>query len=304
MLKHAIESYLALRRAAGFDLRMTESLLRNFSCFAAERGETHVRTQTAIDWAACAPSPSQQDRRLKVVILFSRHICVEDNQHEVPPDGVFGKHPPQRRAPYIFSPDDICRLLAETSRLGPPRSLRPHTYGTLFALLACTGLRVSEALALRIEDVSEDGLVIRETKFRKSRLVPLHDTAVEAIDRYLEHRWCFGGADEHLFVSQRGRALPYQTVIATFLRVARAIGLRPEPGKPGPRLHDMRHTFAVRALEKCPKDRHRITRHILALSTYLGHARVADTYYYLHATPQLAADIVDACESFFFGGAR
>jgi integrase len=98
--------------------------------------------------------------------------------------------------------------------------------------------------------------------------------------------------------------LPYQTVIATFLRVARAIGLRPEPGKPGPRLHDMRHTFAVRALEKCPKDPRRITRHILALSTYLGHARVADTYYYLHATPQLAADIVDACESFFFGGAR
>jgi integrase len=303
MLTRAIDSYLALRRATGFNLAATERLLRNFARFATERGEGVVRAHTAIDWAALAPSPNQKDRRLKVVILFARHMRVEDGCHEVPPDGVFGKHLPQRRIPFILSLTDIQRLVTAASSLGPPGSLRPHTYSTLFALLAATGLRVSEALALCFQDLSADGLVVRETKFRKSRLVPLHDTAVEAMDRYLEHRRRFGGADDHLFVSSRGRALPYQTVVATFLRLVRAIGLRGDPGKPGPRIHDLRHGFAVRALESCSTDRDRVSRHMLALSTYLGHSKVAHTYWYLQATPQLLADIADAGESHFLGGA-
>lgn len=303
MLMQAIDAYLTLRRAAGFDLRNTERLLRNFARFAAAHGDTHVRTQTTIDWAARAPSPNQRDRRLKVVMLFARHSYVEDRRHEVPPDGVFGKQPPQRRQPFLYSPADMQRVITAASRLGPSGSWRPQVYSTLFALLATTGLRISEALALRVADVTADGLIIRQTKFRKSRLVPLHKTAVEALDGYLAQRRCWSGGDDHLFVSHRGGPLPYQTVNATFLRLTRTMGLRPGPGQPGPRLHDLRHTFAVRALERCPREPGAITRHMLALSTYLGHTHVAHTFWYLHATPQLLSDIAEACESFISGGA-
>jgi integrase len=301
MLMQSIDSYLALRRTMGFDLRATEKLLRNFARFATERGDDVIYAQTAIDWAAQAPSPNQQDRRLKVVILLARHLRAEDDRNEVPPEGVFGKHPPQRRIPFIFSPLDIRRLVTAASHLGPHGSMRPHTYSTLFGLLAVTGLRISEALALRLADMTEDGLLIHETKFRKSRLVPLHDTTVEALNHYLEHRRNFGGADDHLFLSSKGGALPYQTVNATFLQLVRSIGLRGGPGESGPRIHDLRHSMAVHSLESCPIDRDHVTRHMLALSTYLGHSEIAHTYWYLHATPQLLADIAAACESFMHG---
>ncbi len=303
MLMPAIDSYLALRRAMGFDLRASERLLRNYARFADERGVDRVCTRTVIDWAAQAPSPSQQARRLSVVTIFARHMSVEDDRHEVPPDGVFGKHAPQRRTPFIFSPADLQRLVTAASQLGPAGSLRPHTYSALFSLLAATGMRISEALALCFDDVTADGLVIRKTKFRKTRLVPLHATAVEGLEHYLKQRRRFGGADVHLFISSDGRALPYQTVNATYLHLSRSIGLRPGPGEPGPRIHDIRHTFAVRALESCPTSRDRITRHMLALSTYLGHAKIAHTYWYLQATPQLLVDIADACESLVHRGA-
>lgn len=178
-----------------------------------------------------------------------------------------------------------------------------QTYRTLFALLAATGLRVSEALGLRIIDVTDDGLVIREAKFRKKRLVPLHPTTRAAIGRYLAARRYWGGAEDHLFVSQHGGALPYQTVVATFLRLVRSVGLRGAPGQPGPRIHDLRHTFAVRALEQCPANPAAVTRHTLALSTYLGHGHVAATYWYLHATPRLLEAVADATEAFLGGGA-
>ena len=124
-------------------------------------------------------------------------------------------------------------------------------YSTLFGLLAATGMRISEALALRLDDVTADGLIIRQTKFQKSRLLPLHETTQRALDRYLSVRMRLGTLDHALLVSTPGKAPSYNTVVAVFLRLARSIGLRGKPGQPGPRIHDLRHTFAVRSLEQC-----------------------------------------------------
>ncbi len=219
MLINSVDSYLNLRQALGFDLRNTASLLRRFARFASTQGETHVRAATAIDWARRGPSPGARDRRLKTVIRFARHVQAEDDRHEIPPDGVFGHHR-QRRLPFIFTPADLSRLLEQARHLGPAGSLRPHTYYTLFALLSSTGLRVSEALALHLDDFTPDGLVIRKTKFRKSRLVPLHETVTAGIERYLERRLRLAGGDEHLFVSLRGRGLCYENVRGVFNSLA------------------------------------------------------------------------------------
>jgi integrase len=170
--------------------------------------------------------------------------------------------------------------------LQPAGSIRPLMYSTLFGLLAATGMRISEALAFRLKDVTADGLIIRQTKFQKSRLLPLHDTTRRALDEYLRARARLGTLDDALLILTTGKAPSYNTVAPVFLRLARLVGLRGEPGQPGPRIHDLRHTFAVRSLEQCRHDRETVARHILALSTYLGHAHVTDTYWYLHATPR------------------
>ena len=300
MLKQTLDAYLAVRHAVGYELRVPAILLRSFLRFAQDRGDSHVTNQTAFDWAAMAASKAQRQYRLKALIRFAKYAKANDARHEVPPDSFFGHHR-RRPPPFIFTPTDISRLLEAASRLGPTGSLRPHMYRTLFALLACTGLRISEALALRFDDIIPDGLLIRKTKFRKARLVCLHETAVDGLEDYLIRRRRVGGADDHVFISLRGQGINYYTVYKTFRSLVRALGLEPETGRPRPNIHSLRHTFAVRVLEACPQSRDRINRHMLALSTYLGHARVTDTYWYLEATPQLMADIADTYERFTKG---
>jgi integrase/recombinase XerD len=166
-----------------------ECLLQSLACFAAKRRETLIRMQTAIDWAALGPSVSQRDARLKEVCRFARHMRAEDHRHELPPENYFG-YRKRRPVPHIYSLSEINSLIEAALRLRPKGglALRPQTYATLLALLASTGLRVSEALGLLHTDVTADGLLIRETKFRKTRLVPLHDTAKIGLDRYLARR--------------------------------------------------------------------------------------------------------------------
>ena len=238
MMTPLLDNYLALRRATGFQLRVQEVHLRNYVKFATDRGDTLLRTQTALDWAALAPSASQRGNRLDVVRIFARYAKAEDSRHEVPPHGVYSS----RRMPYrpfIFNTDQIRQVLEYAAQLPPVGSLRPWTYCTLFSLLAVTGMRISEALALRFEDVTPEGLLIQKTKFQKSRLLPLHPSAQIGLDRYLQRRRCFGGFDDHVFISLRQKPLCYPTVVATFLQTVRAIGLHPGPGQRGPRLHDL-----------------------------------------------------------------
>lgn len=300
MIMKAVESYLAVRRAAGFELEVPEYLLRSFAHYASERGQTHICSQAVIEWASQAPSLGQRNHRLNTVIRFARHIQVEDDRHEVPPRGVFG-YKKKRRTPFIFTKTNLNNLLEAASKLGPPGSLRSYTYSTLFALLVTTGLRISEALALTFDDISPDGLVIRNTKFNKSRLVPLHETTHAGIEEYFHRRRRFASCDNHIFVNIRGSVLDRSAVQWTFRRILKTIGLDPAPDGRRPRIHDLRHHFACSALEACPEGRENIGRHMLALSTYLGHAHISDTYWYLEATPNLMQDISKACESFWRG---
>ena len=300
MLTEAVESYLKVRRACGFEFKGQGSLLRSFAVFSDERRKHHVCSNVAIEWAGLADSVDQRARRLGQVIRFSRYIRPENPSHELPPP-VFGSEKRLRTIPYIFSQEDIRRLVEAASESGY-RTLRRKTYSTLFALLACTGLRVSEAIRLRFEDITPDGLVIRCSKFRKSRLVPLHKTAQAGIEHYLEHRRPYAPFDDHVFISLRRKPLRSQDVETAFRSAADKIGLRRELGLPRPTPHSLRHTFAVRALETCPDGRDHITRHMLALSTYLGHGNVCHTYWYLEAVPELMRNIAQRCESFFTGG--
>jgi len=302
MLKTSIDAYLALRRAVGFQLEDEEYLLHAFARWASERGETHVRTQTATEWAAQTREPWQRERRLRTVAGFARHARTEDDRHEVPPTSVFG-HRHVRPVPHIYSPDEVQRLLDAAARLPAHWPLKPQVFTTLLGLLASTGLRVSEALALRFGDVTDDGLVVRKTKFNKSRLVPLHPTTAAALGRYLELRRHTSTVSDFVFISPKGGRLSRKTVGMWFLKLVRETGLRSGPGTKGPRLHDLRHTFAVRVLEAAPPGGNPVGWRMRALSTYLGHTNVADTCWYLHATPKLMRGVADACERFLEGGA-
>ena len=304
MLSNDIARYVELHRELGFKFRLQACLLRHFARFAALHGDDFVRTSTALAWAKEAPSPEQRRDRLGVVRRFSCRMQAEDPRYEAPPARAFGRPTRRRRMPHIYTPSELRLLLEAASRLGPDGSLRAETHATLFALLACTGLRISEALALQLDDITTDGLVVRNTKFRKNRLVPLHPSARAGIERYVVARLRRGTTDTSLFVSLWDKGLSYARVNAVFLDLMRSIGLRREPGTPGPCLHDLRNTFAVRALESASDDGDAITRHMLALSTYLGHAHPSDTYWYLQATPKLMEGISVATEHFFEGATR
>lgn len=302
MLRSTVERHIALHRATGYLFRRQSYLLRGFARYAEARGDDFVRTVTALEWAALGPSPATRQGRCDVVRRFARLVQAEDPRHEIPPRGVFGIRP-QRRQPYIFSQQDIRALLEAAAALGPRGSLRPATYVTLLGLIAATGLRISEALKLRLGDVTEAGLTIRETKFRKNRIVPIHPTTRCALNVYLKKRAKRADSDDSVFLSEWRTGLSYSTVIRTFLALVRDIGIHPGPGKSGPRIHDLRHTFAVRSLEQYAGNRETVARHTLALSTYLGHAHVADTYWYFQATPKLLADVAKQGEALAKRGA-
>lgn len=298
MLVQAVDDYLAVRRAAGFKLKTAERYLRYFTHFADARGETHVRAKSAIDWAAEAKTEVERHRRYQCLIDFARFIHAEEPCHEIPPAHVFCGYLP-RPTPYLFTDDELRRLIGAAARLGPPGSLRPQTYTTLFTLLAVTGLRPAEAYALCRDDIAHDGLTIRNTKFGKSRLVPIHDSTRCALEHYLEQRARIGGDDAHVFVSLAGRPLSACLVSRLFRQLLQRAGLPDRPGRP--RVHDLRHRFATRALEACSGAREHVGAHMLALTTYLGHAHVGSTYWYLESTPQLMTDIAARCEDFVWG---
>jgi integrase len=171
----------------------------------------------------------------------------------------------------------------------------------LLGLIAATGLRISEALDLRLYDVLPDGVLqIRRTKFGKSRLVPLHPTAASALEYYLEERRGLAVTDDHVFLSAGNQRIASSTVEYTFRRIRRLAGIAPARTRP-PRIHDLRHTFATRALEQCSTRREAVARHFVALATYLGHSDIAHTYWYLEATPELMIDIAAAAEALSAG---
>jgi integrase/recombinase XerD len=301
MLTPAVQSYLCVRQASGFCLKAVEYHLRSFATYSDARGLSYVKSKTAIEWAGRVPSVYQRARRLGDVIRLARYLHAEDMRHEIPP-AVFGSERRPRRPPYILSDEQIRRLIDLAARSGY-RTLRRQTYSTLFALLSCTGLRVSEAIRLRYDDITSDGLVIRETKFQKSRLVPLHETARAGLERYLQQRRPYAPFDDHVFISLRRKPLLSVDVETAFRTVAAKMGLPRGRGQRRPTPHSLRHAFAVRALLTCPDGRDHITQHMLMLSTYLGHGKASCTYWYLEAVPDLMRSIAARTEEYVAGGA-
>ena len=305
MLNAAVDSYLGARRAAGFQLRDQEGILRDFAQFAAAKGDVFVCTQTVLEWVRARPgSPLRHCVRLRTVVHLARYLHAEDDRHEVPPARAFGRHRPRRRLPFIFTSRQVAALVREAGTLGPKNSLQPCVYRTLFGLLACTGLRISEALNLRLEDVTPAGLVVRNTKFGKSRLLVLHPSTQKVLDHYLERRGQEAGACPHLFVSVKGRQLHVNTARGVFHRLVGSLGIAGPNDDPRPRLHDLRFYFANQVMSDSPDNHNGISRHMVALTTYLGHSNVGNSYWYLEASLQLLSRIAENCESFVKGEHR
>lgn len=301
MLSGAVDRYLAARRAVGYRLRDTEEILRDFVTFASGKEDAHIHSRTVLDWIRSRNcSPLRSHMRLRTVILLARYLHAEDERHEIPPS-IFHNHSPQRRPPFLFTPAQVSALVDRARRLGPELSLQPQIYSTLFGLLASTGMRISEALNLRIEDVTPDGLLIRNTKFGKTRLLPLHATTGERLDRYLELRLRHAGACPFVFISIGGAKLHQTTVRGVFLRLIYSLGIARREDKMRPRLHDLRFYFANQVLANSPTDHDGIGRHMIALTTYLGHRDVRNGYWYLEATPALFSRIAAKSEAFVNG---
>jgi integrase/recombinase XerD len=300
MLTTHVERYLSLRQSLGFKLSTPSRHLRAFARFAVQRGETHIRNATAVDWAMEAPTPGARRSRLRDVQHFARFLQSEDPVHEIPSLNLF--YLPRRRSlPYIYSTDELARIVETTSRLRQTYPLRRETYATLLGLIAATGIRISEVLNLKLSDVLVDGILrIERTKFAKSRLIPLHPSVIDALDRYMRLRRKLAVTDDHLFLSARKKRIDPSTVYLAFRLVLRLADITPERTRP-PRIHDMRHSFATRALQECMTRSPDVAHHFVALSTYLGHADIASTYWYLEATAELMSDISTLAEALVAG---
>ena len=293
-----VERYVAFRQALGHVYVQQARCLQSYAVYAEACGDSFVRASTVLDWASMTPSPRQAQTRLRCVCDLASVLHADDERHEVPDRDALGKAVVSRRpTPHLLSVSEIRQIMDAALELPPAGSITPLTFHYILGLIAATGLRRSEATRLRLTDLTADGLLIRHAKFGKSRLVPLDDSVHRAMETYLRERERRGGSDEHLFVLSTGRAMHPTYLHTVFVKLARRVGLRTGPGEPGPRLHDLRHSFAVRALESTlPTDRRHVGRHMLALSTYLGHSSTADTYWYLEATPVLLRQVSQATE--------
>ncbi|MER9594105.1 tyrosine-type recombinase/integrase [Mesorhizobium sp. M0244] len=297
-LRTALERYVGMRQGLGYKYHGPARRLSDFVTFMEARGAETITTALAMKWVTLIGRQPSWSIRLTDVRCFAQHLAHFDPMTEVPPQDAV---PPARRAkPYIYTDAEITALLAAALALPPANALRPWTYHCLFGLIAVAGLRHSEALDLRRNDVDLDQgvLTIRETKFGKSRLVPLHATTVAVLSDYAARR------DAHLvaprspyfFVAEQGGRLLHQYVHRVFWQLSRQIGLRQRGQRNGPRVHDLRHRFAVQVLTNWYRAGEDVERELPVLSTFLGHANVRDTYWYLSAAPELmtlAARLLD-----------
>jgi integrase len=288
-----VEDYLSLRRSLGCRLIGQAVLLRDFGRFLdrAMDGGT-ITTEVVIRWAQAPQSkdPDQTARRLGAVRGFLRYQAGFDGVTEVPPPGLLGCGI-RRKPPHIYSCDEVQDLLRACGRLEPRGGLRPHTCRTLFSLLLATGLRISEALHLEDSDVDLEAgvLTVRDGKFGKTRLVPIHPTASPPLRRYVRHRDRVMPRGSAFFRWEGQPRLAYFHVRTAFIKLRRRLGWTPDGRSRQPRIHDLRHTMAVSCLVRWYKEGISPDRRIAHLATYLGHVEVRDTYWYMSAVPELAS---------------
>jgi integrase/recombinase XerD len=298
-----VEDYLRLRRALGFKLERAGQLLPQLVAHLEAAGATTVTSDLAIAWARLPERalPNHWAQRLAVARGFARYLQTIDSATQVPPSGVF----PTRRhrpTPYLWSAGDIGRLLEAAGALRPP--LRAVTHQTLFGLIAVSGMRLGEAVGLDRDDVDFDTgvITIRQAKFDRSRLVPLHPSTADALRGYAAQRdrLCPRPRSSAFFLSSVGTRLTRTGVDKTCRQITTAFGLR--TATVHPRAHDLRHGFAVDTLIRWQRAGVNVDEHIAVLSTYLGHVAPADTYWYLSAVPELMGLAAQRLEQRF--GAR
>lgn len=294
-ISEQVGRFVAMKRKLGYRFVYAGSMLSSFASFAEARGETFIRSETAITWASTSASQNARIRRLHTVHHFGRWLQAEDPRHEVPPLDALGRLNMRRPQPRLISVSDIRKLLTVGLSMGPADTITPLTWHYLFGLVAVTGMRIGEALALTLDDITADGLVVRDTKFGKSRMVVLHPTTWNALNRYLETRLGEKTSDRHLFVIASGRSPHKQYTSSVFRQLTEQVGIRDPGAARGPTLHSLRHSFAVRSLENLAPDIDP-SRHMMALSTYLGHVEVSSTYWYLESTSVLMRSIAEAAE--------
>jgi integrase/recombinase XerD len=301
-LREALQDYLAMRRALGFRLHDAGVGLQDFVSFLERKRSSHITTRLALEWAQrpATSQPAHWAQRLTFVRGFARYRSATDPRTELPPWGLLPFRP-KRARPYLYTHDEICALLKASLDLSPNDALRRWTYNGLLGLLAVSGLRVSEALSLRLNDVDLHNavLTVHGTKFGKSRLVPLHISTRRMLSAYKARRSRYmegQRASDYFFISKRGNRLDGAEVRRTFYVLSRQTGLRGESASHGPRLHDFRHRFAVQTLVEWYRGGKDVERRLPVLSTYLGHVHVADTYWYLTACPELMGLAVERLE--------
>jgi integrase/recombinase XerD len=291
-LQNAIEDYIALRRSLGFKLDDMAADLTKFASFLEQKAAPYITTALALEWAMQSTDhlPSHWARRLGFVRVFARHWSATDPRTEIPPAGLLPFRA-QRARPYLYTEQEIQRLLAAAKSLSPASGLRPWTYHCLFGLLAVSGLRISEAIKLERQDVDfyQGVLTIRQTKFNKNRLIPLHASTRDVLSEYAEHRDRLvpNPSSSRFLLNDCGRCLERSAVRRTFYDLSRQIGLRGPADHTGPRIHDFRHRFALNTLIQWYRAGEDIERRLPVLSTFLGHAHVGDTYWYLSIHPEL-----------------
>jgi integrase len=298
-LRQGVLEYLELRRSLGFRLEKDELYLRDFADFMERRRAVHITAKLAVEWARRPASthPNYHAGRLRAVRSFARYRILSDPKTEVPAAGLL---PRQQSAfqPHIFSQEEIGRILAGSLR--PWGGATPfYCLGryTIYGLLSVTGMRVSEVLRLDVEDVDFDEgvLTIRNTKFGKSRLVPVHETTLAVLKRYRQERDILL-ADrivKPFFISTHGRRIIIKALDRAFRRLMCRLGLRGRSDHVGPRLHDLRHTMAIEVLRRCYSAGDNPERRLPALSTYLGHSHLNFTYWYLHQNPGLMTEAME-----------
>ena len=299
-LRAALVDYLRLRRALGYALRRDEKLLAQFLTWLEDHGRDTVTVADALAWASLpvGASPSWLALRMGVVRGFAGYLRTVDPRVEVPPRGLLPGSP-HRAVPYLYADADVAALVAQTRRLRTP--LRAATIATVIGLLAVTGMRIGEVIALDDTDVDPVAglLQIRHGKGGSQRLVPLHATTTGALMDYRRQRDAVFAhpVSPALFVSTAGQRLQYVNVSATFVKLVRRAGLPPRPAPCRPRIHDLRHSFAVRTLLDWYRDGGDIASRLPLLSAYLGHIDPKQTYWYLDAAPELMAEAARRLEA-------
>jgi integrase len=295
----ALAEYLNLRRSLGYKLRRSEKLLQQFINFFLATGAPAITTQHALTWA-CQPNDGSNNwwaNRLSAVRGFTNYLHATDPTVEVPPSDLLPWRP-HRACPYLYREEEIIALIKAASALSSP--LRVATYQSLIGLLAVTGMRVGEAINLDLQDFdARNGtLIIKGAKFNKMREIPLHPTTVASLKRYLARRNRMSSAEgtSALFTSPTGSRLLYCNVQWTFQRLVRQAGLVSHTTHCRPRIHDMRHAFAVNTMLEAYRDGSDTQQRLTLLSTYLGHVNPASTYWYLSAAPELLAKAAERLE--------